>query len=390
MPLPSWLSDNFDRFPFRPGSRGDIALRVPGAAYDELDELMLTPEEYPEAALDAAKAVGNAATRAYDYLDGDPTDESQAPPAIQRPQNIAEAALNTATAAERQESALAKADEEQRAAAAPKPKPTSSLVTDALTTPAAKAAFDDGIAVDALRERQFRMPQAAAVDEHGWDGANRAAAERLVRSEGLGNTLSSVASRKLDFALPGSAAQRAIDNRLQDDIRRRHTAAMESIRKEGEANDPMRRSIEARKRTLDYERLQPSGSQSSMQATDRTRGIAGDALQMNDWDGDGRGEIGGPTIGEDMQFGRAMEQKRADQWGKERVATAATRETLEAAADIEEQYQERVARVKASSLPKAEKDARIAAMAARRLTLLRALKIVKPEEEFAAADADAD
>lgn len=206
-----------------------------------------------------------------------------------------------------------------------------------------------------LRARAFqRPPDPEPVDEYGWDRTNRAAAGRLDAQVGTRPGI----RESIALALPGSAAQERIDDRVRRRIRGRYEDEVAGIEAEAERNDPMRRSIAARAAELQYERMLPAGSESTLQFSEG--GPMRNADQMNDWNRDGRGELGGMTIGEEASMGAALARQRAEVQGKERVATAPTRQRFQIADQIERDYEYAVKLIDGSALPADEKVRRLA------------------------------
>jgi hypothetical protein len=235
----------------------------------------------------------------------------------------------------------------------------------------------DRLAVEGLRSRQFRPEPIEELDENGWGAEERAAMTRLQAAG---------PEPRIQMALRGSAAQEEVDGRARSRIQQRYEAEREATAREAKRNDPMQRSLDARAKTLAYERMLPAGSESSLSYKDPSRGV-GDwkaADQMNDWNRDGKGEMGRPTIAEDMQYGREDSRRRSEQAGRERAATANTRFKLGSAADIEMEFEQRAARLdaqmKAGKITPEERNATLARMERRKRTLLEAVDALAKED----------
>jgi hypothetical protein len=321
---------------FKKGSRGDTLLQGGADLADRLPDPTDIPGAFADAAMGGGQAVGDALTSGLKYLQAAPGEDAAVPPF----RNISAAAHAKGPVTEQNVPSLFRPEPP---AAAPAPAPESLLA-------------------------QAAAPQRASVGDAEFAGL------RAGEFKGGGGFTADGSIR--DFVMNDQARQ-LLGQSIEGD------SLLAKAREGAMGPKGLDADVESRKKLLLLERMMPAGSESGMQYRDPSRGAREwtNADQMNDFDKDGRGELGARTIGEAQALGDSQRASLFDMLAKERVATASTREKVGTVSDIDREASAKLREIEASNDPPEKKARDRETVLTRRAALLRSLGAhVSPED----------
>jgi hypothetical protein len=337
---------------FKPGSRGDLIAQT---GFD-LAERAPNPLDFPGAVADAGvrntQAIADGLREGFDYLRAVPG-ESRHP-------------AYAPVAAEASASGPANPFPNLRPdPGPPKPKPILPNLGPQADAPQATEETHDSFFAEAAKPGRVSDPEYAGLRAGAFQ-----ASPGFVSDGSVASFLLNDQARRL---LAGSAEGEGF-------LAEKRREMDQKVR--GGSHDPAVRDLHARLLTTATERAMPAGSESSMQFKNKDTDSWLNAEQGNDWNRDGRGELGRRTMGEEQSFLDRYRLEQAENGDRIGAAIAPQRDRMESASYIEQEYQKGIADLNAKALPPEEKERRRAALDERRRTLLRSINSLPPDPKY--------